>query len=101
MAKKFKRTAYLLYEGDQWLSKDSMDFHGVFTNKRELKKAARKLIAEQAKEHLEDACNADIPAYDTEAKVCRGILDELMSEFQTYGWTTRYTIETVTINEAF
>ena len=100
MAKKFKRTAYLLYEGDQWLSTDSMELHGVFTNKRELEKAARKLIAKEAKQHLKDARDADIPAYDTEVKVCRGILDELMSEFQTCGWTTRYTIETVTINEA-
>ena len=100
MAKKFKRTAYLLYEGDQWLSKDSMDLHGVFTNKKKLEKAARKLIAEEAKQHLEDAYNADMDL-KTESEVCRSILSELMSEYQTCGWTTRYTIETVTINEAF
>ena len=100
MAKKFKRTAYLLYEGDQWLSRDSMDLHGVFTNKKELEKTARKLIAEQAAEHLEDANNAGMDL-ETESEVCRSIFGELMSEFQTCGWTTRYSIETVTINEAF
>ena len=92
--------AYLLYEGDQWLSTDSLELRGVFTRKDKMKKAARKLIAEQAKQHLQDARDADIPAYDTETKVCRGILDELMSEHQTCGWTTRYSIETVTLNEA-
>ena len=96
---KFKRQAYLLYKGDQWLSRDSMELCGVFTRKDELKKVARKVIAEEGEQHLIDAHDADID-FETETEVCRSILSELMSEYQTCGWSTRYTIETVTLNKA-
>jgi hypothetical protein len=75
-----------------------MELRGVFTRKDELKKVARKVIAEEAKQHLRDAYDADMDI-ETESEVCRSILNELMSEHQTCGWSTRYSIETVTLNE--
>lgn len=47
--------ATLLYEGDQWLSNDSLVLMGIFTNQKKLRTSARKLI----KERLRDNYDAD------------------------------------------
>jgi hypothetical protein len=100
MAKaRFRTKAYLLYEGDQWLSRDSMELRGAFSRKDELKKAARKVIAEQAREHLEDFIGNGGDEDTTQTEVCREMLNELMENGQTYGYTTNYSIESVTLNE--
>ena len=73
---------FLLYEGDAWLSRDSLVLMGVFSTEETLKKGAKSLIWERRKEHLQhEKCN--ICKGDTirgMREICAGILDELMND---------------------
>ena len=87
---------YLLYEGDEWLTRGSMVLMGVLTNQNALKKAAEELIMQRADEHLETAKeNYDFGEDATQQDVIEDILIELLSRRSTNGWLTNYSIQKV------
>ncbi len=100
-----EQTVYLLYEGDQWLSSDSMVLMGIFTNEEKLKVNAEKLIREHTSEHLNDAEGMDYDFDDLETKkekmdsVVEDILLELMSRHATSSWSTNYSFQEATLDE--
>lgn len=99
------KTVYLLYEGDQWLSSDSMVLMGIFTSEEHLKVNAEKLIREHASEHLNDAESWGYDFDDLETKkgkmdsVVEDILLELMNHHATSSWRTNYSFQEATLNE--
>lgn len=99
------KTVWLLYEGDEWLSTDSLVLMGVFSSRTKLNKAANMLIRQREREHLKDAignCYDFIDCKTDKQKtefVCNDILDELMNIGSTSGWTTNYMASSVTLDE--
>ena len=93
-------SVFLLYEGDEWLSRNSMVLMGVFTNQVELKSAAREPIEQRADEHLDIAkSNYDFDDDATEEDVVEEILIELFSRGATQGWLTNYSVVEVETNK--
>lgn len=93
-------SVFLLYEGDEWLSRDSMVLMGVFTNQAELKSAARELIEQRADEHLDSAkSNYDFDEGTTYEDVVDDIMTELFSRRSTVGWLVNYSIVEVETNK--
>lgn len=91
---------FLLYEGDEWLSRNSMVLMGVFTSQVELKSAARELIEQRADEHLDVAkSNYDFDDDATEEDVVEDILTELFSRGATQGWLANYSVVEVETNK--
>lgn len=94
----------LLYEGDEWLSTDSLVLMGIFTSKESFKANAEKLIRQRAKQHLRDAEDNGwefdgCTTQDKKDAVCEDILTELCSRGSTSGWTTNYTHANATLDE--
>lgn len=48
-----KNKMYLLFEGDEWLSTDSLVCMGLFTNDDELEKGVTKLIKQRIKDNFD------------------------------------------------
>ena len=102
-----EESVYLLYEGDEWLSTDSLVLMGIFTSDEHLKTNAEKLIRERAKQHIRDAKEKFDSDYFDDCKtfeekttvVVDDILTELMNCGSTIGWTTNYIITSATLNE--
>lgn len=93
-------SVFLLYEGDEWLSRNSMVLMGVFTNQVELKSAARELIEQRADEHLDIAKSEyDFDEDVTEEDVVEEILIELLSRGSTQGWLANYSVVKVETNK--
>lgn len=95
-----------MYEGDEWLSTDSMVLMGIFTSNEYLKDNAEMLIRQRQKQHHEDAEEQmmfDFDDHEHEEErieiVVDDILTELISRGSTSGWTTNYSITSVTLNE--
>lgn len=92
-----EKNVYLLYEGDEWLSTDSLVLMGIFTSEENLKENARKLIRQRAKKHLKTAEQNSIydfeyPDNDEEniSIVVEGMMAELMNNGSTNGWDVNY-----------
>ena len=100
---------YLLYEGDEWLSKGSLVLMGIFTSDEQLKCNAEKLIRERGKKHVRDyesqMCAGDDYFEDcktTDDKVdvvVDDILEELLSRGATSGWEVNYCWTTAKLDE--
>jgi len=94
-------TVFLLYEGDEWLSSDSLVLMGVFSSEEKLEKGAKKLIWERRKEHLQYEREQ---AYEGDEirgvrDLCADIFDDLMRHNQSdYGYT-RYLVKEVELNK--
>lgn len=101
-----EESVYLLYEGDEWLSTDSLVLMGIFTSDEHLKENAEELIRQRKKQHLRDAeeqtmfdfddCDHDEERIEI---VVDDILTELLSRGSTNGWTTNYCYTSATLNE--
>ena len=95
------QTVFFLYEGDTWLSTDSLVIMGVFSSEDLLKENAKKLIWEKRKEHLQWEKEQ---AFEDEKirsmrDLCADILDDLMRHNQSdYGYT-RYLVKEVEPNK--
>ncbi len=83
------KSVYLLYECDQWLSRDSMVLMGIFTSKEKLFSAAKKLVKQRGKEHLRHAKGNDY-GYTTQRECIEDILGDLERNGQTQQWKTNY-----------
>ncbi len=101
-----EESVYLLFEEDEWLSTDSSVLMGIFTSDEQLRVNAEKLIRQRLKQHLRDAeekmmFDFDDCEHDEERKevVVDDILKELLSRGATSGWTTNYSVTSVTLNE--
>ena len=101
-----EESVYLLYEGDEWLSTDSLVLMGIFTSDEYLKINAEKLIRQRQKQHLRDAEEQmKFDFDDCEHKeerielVVDDILIELLSRGSTSGWATNYCYTSATLNE--
>ena len=91
---------YLLYEGDEWLSNDSMVLMGVFTNTNELYKAAKELVEQRIDEHRDIAKGKyGFDKDATEEEVIEEILIELFSRHATSAWPTNYSFVEVETNK--
>ena len=99
------KTVSLLYEGDEWLSTDSMVLMGIFTSKKAFERNAQKLIRQRAEQHVDDAegmyydfddCKKQ---RDKEKAVVEDILRELCDNGSTSGWTTNYLCKIVTLDK--
>lgn len=87
---------YLLYEGDEWLSNDSLRLRGVFTDTKELEKGAQQLI-----EKLADV-NFDLRDYGYPMTLSDFVSEELtefMEYFQTYTGSVRLIAKTEELNK--
>ncbi len=102
-------TVYLLYEGDEWLSKDSLVLMGIFTSTELLRTNAEKLIRQRAKLHINavesqgfnlkdyfEGCCSEKKKADI---VVEDILTELLSRGATSGWDVNYCTTEATLNE--
>lgn len=100
-----EETVFLLYEGDEWLSTDSLVLMGIFTTKETLKANAEKLIRERGNEHVSDADGMGYDFDDCETRkekidsVCEDILLELIGRGSTSGWTTNYSVTEVELDK--
>lgn len=93
-------TVFLLYEGDEWLSRDSMILMGVFSDMNHLKDAAQELICQRAEEHASFARdNFDYPDDATRNDVIDDIMEELFSHRNTCRWTTNYSFVEVELDK--
>ena len=91
------KSVFLLYEGDEWLSNDSMVLMGVFSSEESLKFNAEKLIRQRGDEHLDCAEGQNFFDFDETfskdekiSSVVDDILLELLSHGATSGWSTNY-----------
>ena len=95
------RTVLLLYEGDLWLSTDSLVLMGVFSSEDLLEKNAKKLIWGKRQEHLrfeKEQAFEDEKIRSTR-DLCADILDDLMRFRQSeYGYT-RYLVKEIELNK--
>ncbi len=98
------KNVWLLYECDQWQSKDSMVLMGVFTSEESLKKNAKDLIRQRERDHWLDAkgngwkCEGNSKEEEM-ASVNEGILTELCKQGSTSGWTTNYSMLAVELDK--
>lgn len=98
-------SVFLLYEGDEWLSKDSLVLMGVFSSLKSLDFYADKLIRERGKKHLETA-EEDGWLFDegfTEEEkvdeIVGTILLDLMDRKSTDTWSINYLIKEATLDK--
>ena len=103
------KEVYLLYEGDEWLSKGSLVLMGIFTSDEQLKCNAEKLIRERGKQHVRhyegQMCDGD--GYPEDCKtmddkvdvVVDDILEELLLHGATSGWEVNYCWTVATLDE--
>lgn len=91
-------TVYLLYEGDEWLSSDSLVLMGIFTSPESFKANAEKLIRQRIKQHRRTAREQGLE-YGTDDEIVEDIMTELTSRSSTDGWETNYTTQLVTLDE--
>ena len=100
------KSVFLLYEGDEWLSNDSMVLMGVFSSEESLKFNAEKLIRQRGDEHLDCAeyqnffdSNETFSKDEKISSVVDDILLELLSRGSTSGWSTNYLYQEVILDE--
>ena len=100
------KSVFLLYEGDEWLSSDSMVLMGVFSSEESLRFNAEKLISVRGDEHLDFAEGQNFfdidETFSKDEKislVVDDILLELLSRGSTSGWSTNYSYQVVTLDE--
>lgn len=100
------KSVFLLYEGDEWLSNDSMVLMGVFSSEESLKFNAEKLIRQRGDEHLDCAEYQNFFDYNETfnkdekiSLVIDDILMELLSRGATSGWSTNYSYQEATLDE--
>ena len=88
-----KRWAYMLYEGDCWLSNHSLVCMGVFTNKRKLQSAIRRLVKDQIMRRL--FLEERQFKYRFASDVCR----EVLEKGQYSGCDASICVKTITLNQ--
>ena len=97
------KCVYLIYEGDEWLSRDSKVLMGVFDNDEDLWNGAYDLIYERIDEHVdyaeENIYELEEGEHVDEQEVMADLMDELKHNWQTQGWITNYMIEEVELNK--
>ena len=99
------KTVFLLWEGDEWLSRDSLVLMGVFSMPDTLCHYAEELIRERGDEHLEyaeyDAWDFDEDASKKEKinGVVEAIMEELFSNGSTAGWDINYIWQEVELDK--
>ena len=92
---KNKAEVYLLYEGDEWLSKSSQVLMGIFTNEQDLKKGCEELVRSRADRNFTDE---DREYFDTTEDFVEDSVVELMSNRQLLGNCTSFMISQVATN---
>ena len=96
------KQVFLLYEGDQWLSTDSLVLMGVFTSDEELRIASDKLIHERIDTNYEEEGYDDGEGWSKEEMkedFAQQILNELIENRQTQTYTINYIIKEVEVNK--
>lgn len=95
-----EKSVLLLYEGDGWLSTDSLVLMGIFDSIDELTNAAHALVNERIDEHVNyaiECCNEDENEI-TKESVLDDIIEELIETRQYLGETS-YIIKEVELNK--
>ena len=93
------KNVYLLYEGDTWLSSNSLVLMGIFDNIDDLSNAAKELIEQRAGEHMLYAIgNYTMDDDYTKEDVVNDLYEELLDNDQTSKGDTRYMIDEVELN---
>lgn len=96
-----RQTVFLLYEGNAWLSTDSLVLMGVFSSEDLLEKNAKKLIWGKRQEHLrwEKEQAFEDEKIRSMRDLCANILDDLMrNQHSDYGYT-RYLFKEVELDK--
>ena len=98
-----EKVVYLLYECDEWLSKDSMVLMGIFDNDEYLWNGAYDLIYERIDEHVdyaeENIFELEEGEHVDEQEVMADLMNELKENWQTQSWLTNYLIKEVELNK--
>ena len=85
--------AYMLYEGDCWLSNLSLVCMGVFTNKSMLKKAIRKLVNDQIGRKLY------LNIHQNERGFANHVCNEVLATDEYMGCDASIRVKTITLNQ--
>lgn len=97
------KSVYLLYEGDEWLSRSSRVLMGVFDSEEDLWNGAYDLIYERIDEHVDYAegniFELEEGEHVDEQEVMADLMNELKENWQTQGWVTNYVIKEVELNK--
>ena len=99
--KMLMKKVYLIYEGDEHLSKDSMVLMGIFNNVEDLKKGARQLITDRLNDNFhrcecdEETCSEE----DAKSNFIDHSMKELMEDYQTHEGSVLFQICEADINE--
>lgn len=89
-----KNQAFAIYEVDQWLMKSSRICMGVFTNKKKLKSAIRKLAEEQLERKLILAHKGQ-----SRSSYIREVCREIEENGQYSGYDAGILVETIELNK--
>lgn len=94
-------TVFLLYEGDEYLSAQSIVLMGVFSSKESLKKDAKKLIWQRRKEHLQNEKNNCLKGEHIRGtrELCADILAELLHRGSTCSLAINYSFTGVELDK--
>ena len=90
-----KDEVYLLYEGDEWLSRSSLSLMGIFTNEEDLKKGCEELVRSRAERNYTDSEKEWCDSMEDFIVYC---VDELMSNRQVLSSYSSFTISQVATN---
>ena len=90
-----KDEVYLLYEGDEWLSRSSLSLMGIFTNEEDLKKGCEELVRSRAERNYTDSEKEWCESLEGFIVYC---VDELMSNRQVLSSYSSFTISQVATN---
>lgn len=90
------KNVFLLYEGDVYLSTDSLVLMGIFTSEKNLRKAVKKLIKERISENF-DPTEYSYPTTKTQF-IKEQILD-FMELFQTLTGSVKFMARKATLNK--
>ena len=92
---KSKDEVYLLYEGDEWLSRSSLSLMGIFTNEEDLKKGCEELVRSRAEQNYTHSEKEWCESMEDFIVYC---VDELMSNRQVLSSYSSFTISQVATN---
>lgn len=93
------KTAYLLYEGDSWLSRSSLVLMGVFTTKEKLFSAVKQYVLENRANFRDYELEAEY-GKESNRELSRRVLNEFCEyDLQTQGYDHNLHAQEINLNE--
>ena len=91
---------YNVYETDEWFTRSSYSILGVFSSPRAIKREMRKYLSKRTDEFIDEAtAKSGACRPISKKRAIKLVIDELLLNNQTFGYTFNYVIETFVINK--